>query len=180
MSDARQEAKDVICTIIAAAGGELHKKVALFKAFYYAHLFYWQEQNEALTNYAIVRMPQGPGIEDHFALLTELQQEGRVTIRREAYGPFKEYVFALNQEFTIAPNNSRYRAIEKAVKWVEGKQARELSLETRDYSRSWQLGKDGDELNIYIDLLDDEEYAAMQQRLRKSEALVNEVFGTVV
>ena len=47
MDATRQQAKDVICTIIAAGGGELHKKVALFKAFYYAHLFYWQEQGEA-------------------------------------------------------------------------------------------------------------------------------------
>jgi hypothetical protein len=69
-------------------------------------------------------------------------------------------------------SNPRYRAVEKAVKWVEGKTAPELSRETHDYSRSWQMGSDGDELNIYVDLMDDEEYASMRRRIQRSEAMV--------
>src|SRR5262245_40446624 len=33
-----QDAKEVICQIIAAAGGRLEGKLRLYKAFYYAHL----------------------------------------------------------------------------------------------------------------------------------------------
>ncbi|KAL8814469.1 MAG: hypothetical protein Q9191_008546 [Dirinaria sp. TL-2023a] len=179
MDDTRQQAKELVCTIIAVTGGELHKKVALFKAFYYAHLFYWQEHQEALTDHPIVRMPQGPGIDDHTSILRELEGEARIEIRREPYGPYQEYVYKLKSPFTIDPGSPHHTAVERAVKWVQGKSAMELSEEAHDYSRSWQIGQDGQELNIYIDLLDDAEYVEMNRRLRASEEMVNDVFAEV-
>lgn len=179
MDEIREEAKEVICTILAAAGGELHRKIALFTVFYYAHLYYWQEFGKPLTDHPIVRMPQGPGIEDHIALFAELEAEGKIKVCREAFGPFQEYVYVLNTETAINPNDSRYRAIERALKWIEGKSATEISEEVRDYSRSWQLAHDGDELNIYIDLFSDEEYADMKQRFDEVEAMVNKVFSEI-
>ena len=58
MTDSREQAKDVLCQILVAAGGELKKKVALYKAFYFAHLYYWQTGEGTLTDYPIVHMPQ--------------------------------------------------------------------------------------------------------------------------
>lgn len=177
MSDHKEQAKEVICLILAAAGGELKKKVALYKAFYYAHLYYWQESEGTLTDYPIVRMPQGPGIDDADRLLAELEAAGRIRIAKEQYGPYHEYSYALAQSYTIDPNDPRYRAVEKAVEFVKDKSAAELSQITHDYSRSWQQTADGEELNIYLDLLEEEEYAAMRQRLKQAEGMVNRVFA---
>lgn len=177
MKDLSEDAKQVICTILAAAGGEFHKKVALYKAFYYAHLFYWQENAGTLTDYPIVRMPQGPGIDDANRLLCELEQEGRIEIQREQYGPFPEYVYLLKEKFVIDPTDPGYCAVEKAVKWVEGKSAGDLSRETHEYSRSWRQAADGQELDIYLDLMEDEEYLQMRQRLQSAEEMVSGIFA---
>ncbi len=177
MSDQKEQAKEVICLILAAAGGELKKKVALYKAFYYAHLYYWRESEGTLTDYPIVRMPQGPGIDDAKNLLEELETEGRIRICKEQYGPYHEYAYALKQPYTIDPNDARYRAIEKAVEFVKDRSTAELSQITHDYSRSWQQAANGEELNIYIDLLEEEEYAALRQRLSQTEEMVNRVFA---
>ena len=57
-------AKQVICAIVEAAGGKLEGQVRLYKAFYYAHLYCWENAAEGvLTDYPIVRMPNGPGID---------------------------------------------------------------------------------------------------------------------
>jgi hypothetical protein len=174
------QAKEVICQIIAAAGGELHRKVALFKAFYYAHLYYWSEAQGTLTDYPIVRTPQGPGIENASQLLEELEQEGRISMRKEQYGPYAEVVYALARPYTVDPANPRYKAVEKAVKFIEGKSAAELNAETLEYSRSWQTASDGEELDIYIDLLDEKEFLSLKQRLQETEEMVNRVFAANV
>jgi hypothetical protein len=153
MNATKEDAKQVICTILAAACGELHKKALLDKAFYTAHLFYWQESAGTLTDYPIVRTPKGPGIRDADLLLHELEQEGRIQVCREQYGPYPEYVYYLTEKFTIDRDDPRYRAIEKAVKWIDGKSSADLSRETYEYSRSWQQAQDGEELDIYIDLI---------------------------
>ena len=170
-------AKNVICAIVAASGGRIHGKLRLNKAFYYAHLFYWQEHTGTLTTYPMVHMPNGPEIEQADDLLVELKSEGRIDICYESIGPYKENVYQLLHPFQLDPADSRYEAIRRAVEFINGKSAAELSEETRIYSRSWREGSDGDVLDIYIDLLDDEEYASVQRGLRSAEELLNGAFG---
>lgn len=177
MSEPREQAKDVICQILAAAGGELKKKTALYKAFYYAHLYYWQEYEGTLTDYPIVRMPSGPGIDNGGGLLQELEAEGRICSEFYPVGPFIEHAFVLTQPYMVDPSDPRYRAVEKAVDFVKEKSSTELSQITHDYSRSWLQSMDGEELNIYIDLLGDDEYIALKQRINETEEMVNGVFG---
>ncbi len=64
MRNDREQAKTLICDIIAAAGGKLVGKVRLHTAFYYAHLYYWQRGTGVLTSYPVVRLPFGPAIDD--------------------------------------------------------------------------------------------------------------------
>lgn len=177
MTDSREEAKDVLCQILVAAGGELKKKVALYKAFYFAHLYYWQTGEGTLTDYPIVRMPQGPGIEQGNVLLRELEAEGKIRIEKERNGPFAEYSFALVEPYRVDRNDPRYLAIDNAVDFIKEKSSKELSEITHEHSRSWQKANDGEELNIYVDLLDDEEYITIQKHLNEAEDMVNSVFG---
>lgn len=177
MIEVKEQAKDVICRIIAAAGGELNKKVALYKVFYYAHLYYWQEGEGTLTDYPIVRMPNGPGIDCGSKLLKELEAEGRIRIKYDPEGPYSEYSYSLIQPYTIDPNDPKYCAIEKAVEFVKGRNAAELTQITHEHNRSWQQAADGEELNIYLDVLEDEENLAMNNRLKEAEEMVNRVFA---
>jgi hypothetical protein len=176
MQPSREQAKQLICEIIAAAGGRLVGKVRLHKAFYYAHLYYWQRGRGVLSSHPIVRLPFGPAIDDGPRLILELVREGRLRVGQQPNGPFKEAVFELAQPFQIDPNSLRYRAIEEAVDLVKSKTAIELSEETHVFSRSWQDSANGQELDIYADLLDDFEYQQIQEGGRETEELVHAVF----
>jgi hypothetical protein len=176
MKNDRQQAKTLICDIIAAAAGKLVGKVRLHKAFYYAHLYYWKRGTGVLTSYPIVRLPMGPGIDEEPNLVAELVSEGKVRLSWQDNGPFKEAVFELTQPFQIDPNDPRYQSIEEAVEYVKTRTAGELSEETHVYSRSWQVGQNGQELDIYADLLDDLEYQQLQEDCQRSRELVNGVF----
>jgi hypothetical protein len=56
-------AKRVLVDLIRAAGGEWRRKTRLYKAYYLAHLFYAEAETGDLTNWPVVKMPYGPGIE---------------------------------------------------------------------------------------------------------------------
>ena len=176
MRNDREQAKTLICDIIAAAGGKLVGKVRLHKAFYYAHLYYWQRGTGVLTSYPVVRLPFGPAIDDGPSLLAELVREDKLRITSQPNGPYKESVFELTQTFQIDPTTVRFQAIETAVEQVKSKTAVELSEETHLYSRSWQDNQNGQELDIYADLLDDVEYQQVLQDAQQSRELVNGVF----
>lgn len=176
MSPERESAKEVICLIIAAAGGRLEGKLRLFKAFYYAHLFFWKKGNGVLTQHPVVRMPFGPGIHDASVLLGSLVAERKIRISSRPVGPYSEQVYELASPVQIDPTNLRYQAIEEAVEGVRNKSAAELSEETHIYSRSWREAQEGDVLDIYRDLLEDDEYAQLKQQVADAETAVNAVF----
>jgi uncharacterized phage-associated protein len=175
------KAKDVIIEIIAVADGEFHSKVALYKAFYYAHLFYWREFEGTLTDHPIVRMPHGPGIDNGNEILQRLQEEGQIRITRDPADPYGEFSFKLDESVmksrSIDTADPCYRCIEKAVAFVKRKTAQELSQLTHEHSRSWEAASDGEELNIYLDLMDDEEYLAVKRRLKEADEVIEHAFS---
>ena len=71
-SGARADAKSLILDLIATAGGAFAGTIRLNKAFYFAHLYFWQEEGAVLTTWPIVRLPMGPAIDDYTVLLDEL------------------------------------------------------------------------------------------------------------
>src|SRR5262249_11867399 len=77
-SMARTRAQDVILEILRSADGEWTGKARLFKAFYFAHLYYASERPGRLTDWPIVRMPQGPGIDRSEELFEELKEQGQL------------------------------------------------------------------------------------------------------
>jgi len=162
----RAYAKQIIREIIQAAGGKLAGKVRLHKAFYLAHLFYWQLYEGVLSDYPIVRMPFGPGIDDGPELILEMVQEGEVKLKPRRVGPFMEEVFHLSHRVKLDKRSPRYDAIRHAVVHVKKRTATQLSEETHEYSLSWQEASSGAELNIYLDMLTSEEY----QRIKKASA----------
>lgn len=164
-SGSEQDAKETICDLIAAAGGVLFGKVRLHKAFYFAHLFYFRDGVGVLTDHPIVRLPQGPFIDNGERLIDELRRDGVLTIGSAPVGPYQETVYKLVPPRTIDPDTPRGRAILQAVELVVNRSAVELSELTHEYSVSWQNTENGREMDIYLDLLSDDSLSEMRREI---------------
>jgi hypothetical protein len=155
----RTKAEDVILEILRVTDGEWTGKAKLFKAFYFAHLYYAKQYPGLLTDWPIARLPQGPGIDQSSVLFGNLIRSGYITIEQTHEGPFPEYRYRLTpvgKDATRPPEDAR-DAIEKAASFCLSRTAEELSLLTHERSRSWIEGQDGEVLDIYIDLIPDED-----------------------
>ena len=155
----KNRAKRIILEIIRQSGGIVEGRTCLFKTFYFAHLYYAKSAADYLSDWPIARMPNGPGIHDADVLIKELIAEGAIEERRAPVGPYfrVEYRDA-GKEIPISLSEEAICAITEAVEFTADKTAAELSELTHEYSRSWKSARDGEELNIYIDLLTEEEY----------------------
>jgi hypothetical protein len=170
------QAKKVIVEIMRQAGGELVGKTRLFMAFYLAHLFYAESAPGYLTDWPVVRMPNGPGIDAGEELLLELTLAGLVTRDHVPEGPFRAVKYRLTDQGKSLPPLGRDEttAIRAAVDYVKAHTATQLSDITHEFSRSWAEARDGQALNIYIDLIPEDEYESRQKRL---DALRDEIMA---
>lgn len=172
-----ESAKNLICDIIGVAGGKLQGKTALDAAFYLAHLFHWHHHEGVLTQHPIARLPNGPGIDGGDELLSSLRQAGRIRITHQPNGPYPEEVYELTQPFSVDPTDPRHKVIRMALECMKGKSVAELSRWLQGYSRSWREARNGDLLNIYIDLLDDTQHKRIEDGLKHVEATFDAVVG---
>jgi len=179
MTDLNREkelAKQIIAEIIRQAGGAFDNKTNLYKAFYYAHLQYAEQQPGYLSNWPIVRMPRGPGIHDFDMLLGELMAEGKVETKQVDWAGCSGFRFRLCEgpvERNLLPQGS-LEAIAFAVEQVKGKSADQVSRDTHETSRAWKNAQDGDELNIYIDSIPEDEYQRRLQRTKDSATVFSD------
>jgi hypothetical protein len=165
----RTQAPDVILEILRNADGEWTGKTKLFKTFYFAHLYYAIEKPGLLTDWPIVRMPQGPGIDRSHQLFGGLVRDGQLIVERVHEGPYPEYRYRLTEKGRDGerPPEDARAAIKVATLFCSSRTAAELSQITQERSRSWMMGKDGDILNIYIDTIPDEEYERRQMEIEQ-------------
>ncbi len=172
-------ARQVVLELIKQTGGNWVGKTRLFKAFYFAHLFYAGTEAGILTNWPIARMPQGPGIHNSHELLSGLEKDGRLQIELTNEGPYPEYRYRLGPSADMEqglPDHAK-EAVKKAAEFVSNHTAAELSQLTHDYSRSWNEGKDGDVLDIYVDLIPDDEYLEEKQKLLELDRQLQEILS---
>jgi Antitoxin SocA-like, Panacea domain len=163
----RTDAKRVIIELIRKADGEVTGKTRLFKAFYFAHLNYFEQHPGLLTDWPIARMPQGPGIHKSEELFDQLVKDGYLLIERVHENVYPEYRYRLtskSNELRPLPEDADL-AIQRAMDFVKDKTAVQLSQFTHEYSRSWNEGKSGDILDIYIDVIPDDEYERRKKQL---------------
>jgi len=163
----KHRAKQVLLEIIRQAGGEFTRKTSLFKAFYFAHLIYAERQAGYLSDWPIVKMPHGPGVEAADVLLSELTASGVMATDHETIGPYSatKYRFT-GKELPGEPlPGGAVEAIKEAVEFVQNRSAVELSELTHEFSRSWNAAKEGEHLNIYIDCIPDDEYEKREYEL---------------
>lgn len=164
---ARTNAQRVLLELIRGGGGTWDGKSRLFKAFYFAHLYYAGKEPGILTDWPIIRTPQGPGIQNSAPLLGGLVKNGFLTVEPIQEGPYPESRYKLTEK--AIPEQplpaDALTAIQAAANFVLPKSASELSQLTRERSRAWLEAKDGDALDIYVDLIPDDEYEQGQEQV---------------
>jgi Protein of unknown function (DUF4065) len=172
----RAKAKRVIAAMVKHAGGTFTGKTRLFKAFYIAHLLYAEQQRGYLTNWPIVRMPHGPGIDGGDELIAELELSGILELHKVPEGPWSTTRYRLTGDERGGDklSSAETRAIKQAVEFVRKKTASELSELTHEHSRSWIGARDGQPLDIYIDMIPDDEF---ERREREIDAVHRELLA---
>jgi hypothetical protein len=173
----RDRAKRVILEILRQAGGSLGK-TKLFKAFWLAHLFYAKNSTGYLSGWKIVRLPHGPGIDNGDELIFQLKKAGNLVLEHQPRGPYTETVckvVAQDGGQDLAP--AAIAAIETAVKVVEmHDSAAQISEWSHEYSRSWNNTPNGDEQDIYSDLIPDDQYYERKIRAEELNKVYDDLF----
>jgi hypothetical protein len=162
----RNRAKALILEILRQSGGQLGK-TKVFKAFWLAHLYYVKKEPGYLSDWPIVRMPHGPGIDHGDTLIKELTESGDIAIDHQPVGPYTEIVCKLTGKSRGGGNlsASAIAALSEGYKTVEGEPASKISQMSHEFSRSWNNTPNGSELNIYSDLIPDDVYEDRRQSL---------------
>lgn len=171
---ARTNARQVILELIRDAKGTWDGKTKLFKAFYFAHLYYAKNQPGILTDWPIARLPQGPGIHNSSSLIGGLVQDGYLTVEEIQEGPYPEYRYRLTEKAQEAPPlpDDAKAAVASAAGFTIPMLATQLSQLTHDRSRSWREAKNGDIIDIYVDLLPDDEFEKDREQIGQLEQLL--------
>lgn len=172
----KTKAKLVLAEIIRQSGGELVGKTRLYKAFYIAHLIYAEQTLGFLSAWPIVRMPHGPGVDCGDELISELIVSRVLERETVSEGPWSTSKFKIassdlpGDELTA----DEFDAIKQAAHFVQSKTATELSDLTHEHSRSWISACDGEHLNVYNDMIPDDEF---EEREHAIEALHRELIA---
>lgn len=174
--ESKRLAKEVFVEILRQADGWIVGKTRLFKAFYLAHLYYFRQNSGLLTDWPIVHMPFGPGVEAGQELINELVASGAVRVRHESDGPFPEIEFRLAQPTPSGLAAAAQEAIRSAVRFVSDKSATELSNLLHERSRAWNSARPGEPLNIYTDMIPEEQFDSEQARLTEIREELAAVF----
>jgi hypothetical protein len=176
MTPNRERPERVILEIIRQSGGQIGKAM-LFKAFWLAHLFYSKKEPGYLTDWPIVRMPNGPGIHRADTLIDELIAGGHVEKVHEPKGPFTEITCRLTDktiENDLPP--LAVAAVKEAVEFLKGHTTDSISELSHEFSRSWNSLPNGEELNIYSDMIPDDIYQERQKELSELKKAYEELF----
>ncbi|HUU30823.1 MAG TPA: hypothetical protein VMY69_01830 [Phycisphaerae bacterium] len=173
----REKAKQIILGIIEVGGGTWYGTTRLYKAFYLSHLFYWDENEGVLTSHPIVRMENGPGIDEGKALLDELRVEDKIGVVPRAKGPYQEFVYSLTKGAKPNLTKAERESIKKAIAWAGSRSAARLSRWAHNFSRSLEEVPLGHEIPLYLDVLDQASIEDIDTRLKKAGDLVGKVFS---
>jgi len=174
----RTNARELVLEILRQAGPNGLGKTKLFKAFYFAHVYYAKERPERLTDWPIARMPQGPGIHNHGELLGGMQRDGSVTVELVSEGPYREYRYRVADVAAgQGLDGAALAAVREAASYCMDKTAAQLSEITHEYSRAWNGARDGDVIDVTLDAIEPGEYEEREQGLRRLDAMLTNILG---
>jgi hypothetical protein len=179
----RTHAKDLVLRLVACAEptGGFEGKTRLFKAFYYAHLYFLEDTGRFLTPWPIVRMPRGPGIDEGDDLIRELIQEGSLRSEGIRAGPFPSvrYRLASKADYSTLRHGDPHEveAVQRAVEHALSRTAEQLTAEVHEYSRAWRAAANGESLDLALDVTTKEEDEEMETLLDESSRDLKSIWG---
>ncbi|MBI1903011.1 MAG: hypothetical protein HYS13_18080 [Planctomycetia bacterium] len=174
----KERAKRIIVEIVRQAGGRFAQKTNLFKAFWKAHVEYARKHVMPLSNWPIVRMPKGPGIDRFNELLGELISQGIIEPEERIIGGNPAFVFNLadSSAYEGELNADERKAIKKGVAAVVNKSASKVSKASHRQSRAWEKAKDGDQLDLVLDTIPEREFRERNRRLAELNKVADKFF----
>jgi len=162
--------------------GKKPGRTMLYKGFYLAHLLHAQNYSAVLSDWPIVKLDHGPGVDEGKRILETLAHEGILTERKvpKRLRPGFEYQIiagAAADAYLGALTPDEVRTIQEACGVVKDKDGDELDAWAHEASPAWNAARCiGDELPIYADLLDDEDSVELGERLRKAQDHIEGIF----
>ena len=176
MPDKQRAARVLLEIIRQSQGDKIVGKTRLVKAFHLAHLYYAHGSVDYLTDWPIVKMPHGPGIDDFDLVISELANAGAVTVEHIRVGPYpaEAYQATAKTYLNEALSGDEVTAIRDAAEFIADKSGAQLSDITHEYSRTWNNADLGQEMPIYLDLLSESDY---ESAIEKSKALEDQISG---
>lgn len=179
----RQETKAVICGLIRE--GYRTKPYTemcdgylwLDRAFYLAELFYYNADSCFLCCWPMIRGFHGPEIEDRFALIEELVEEGRLTVEYFDDGPFNRVRLFAQDAAGHSLSDLATDIIEQTVAFMRERGDAEIARLTSECARSWYQAEPGGELHMFIDVIPDDKYRKEWERSEEIRKQLEEVFG---
>jgi hypothetical protein len=153
--------------------GGLISKTDLLRIFWRAHLIYADVQPGYLSFWPLLKTAAGPAIQDVDRLLGELVADGTLAIDETSTGG----VSSLRLEPTdqCAAGEALPADAVEAIQQAVALRDAPPNL-AQDYAalRSWNEAVEGEELNIYLDVIPAGEYAERKQRLEDMASVLND------
>ena len=166
-----KRAKKIIVELVRQKGTPFHNKSDLFLAFWRAHLNYAATNAGYLSSWPMIRTPHGPGIQDFDYLLSELLADAWLATTESQVGDNLALVISLGSN--CPPQSLSEESIAAICEAVQPSAARNF----RD-SRVWREAADGEELDIYLDLMDSEERDLRESNLAILAAAIGAPYST--
>lgn len=178
----RERAQAVVLAAVLAAGGRWCRKTTLWKAFWWAHLESMRERGAELTDYPIVRLPQGPAPNDGDVLIAALVQAGHIHRDTDRNPSHPSEIFHVSNTETarqwvqtmLAPDE--IAVVERAARKFKDMTARAASDFSHRYSREWRELSNGKSMSIYRDLLSKESLDRAQSDSADAQRAIAEAF----
>ena len=174
---ARAKALALAITLCKPEGWQ---RTVFYKVFWRAHLRHMLQHGRALTDWPIVRMPNGPGIEKGPELLAQLAEEGAIVQEIVPAGDHEAIVARVRDHARAQAARDGFTIEERAsIKWA-GDLLRNVSSTTASDQRHlayrvWRDHADGDTLPIYADLIVDDERL---QRMRDARNAMRDLLAS--
>jgi hypothetical protein len=168
-------AKRVVLEILRQAPDQKGKpqgldRESLAAIFWAAHLYCAKGNPGYLTNWPLVRSRWGVEIRDGSALLAELVEEGLVRVEQVECGPFPVAIYCpTGKEDGAEMSGAAVEAIRRALNETASLLPSRCGWPPL-YSRTWRNTPEGEEMDIYLDLIPEDLYAERRRELEHLRA----------
>jgi hypothetical protein len=145
--------------------------------FWLAHLYYAKSHPGYLTTWPLVRTRWGVEIKDAGALLRNLAEEELVRVEQVERGPFLVTVYsATGKDSAVELPAGGVEAIQKAVSLGPVFPPNGCDWPAA-VSRAWRATPDGEEMDIYLDLIPEDLYQERRHQLEGLKETLGDLFA---